>query len=183
MSATSNLGNLGQSQFGQFGQFTVNSSNPYYCEAVPRKNIISVDVSGDNITYEIDSTNVDFSKIVVGSKVIITNCVNPKNNGIKFITSVDGASDTITVTNKGNGGVSEASSNGYLEIHPPKTIGILVKEDLTITSIAFGNNVGASPSTAGYVAGLTKVGDFRELVVSAGTAELYLAPDFLTPNE
>ena len=183
MSATSNLGNLGPSQFGQFGQYTVDSNNPFYCTPLKRTPVTNVSAdSAGNITYTLSGTP-DLSEIVVGAKVFVKNLPSEENNGVKFITNVIDSADTITVSNDGLVGVDETSDKAVLEIHAPKTIGVFVNEDLTVSTIEFGNNQGGSASTAGYTAGTTKVGDIRKLTVSAGTAELYLAPDFLSPEE
>jgi len=183
MSATSNLGNLGPSQFGQFGSYTVDSGNDYYCTPLKRTPItdISADTAG-NITYTLAGTP-DLSEVIKGAKAVIANCPSEENNGIKFVSNIVDSANTITVSNNGLVGVDETSDKAFLEIHAPKTIGVFVNSDLTISTIEYANNNGASASTSGYTAGTTKVGDIRELTVSAGEAELYLAPDFLTPEE
>ena len=129
------------------------------------------------------SIGSDLSQIIKGSKAVIKNSPSEQNNGVKFITNVIDSANSITVSNDGLVGVDETSDKAVLEIHAPKTIGVFVNEDLTVSTIEFGNNQGGSASTAGYTAGTTKVGDIRKLTVSAGTAELYLAPDFLSPEE
>jgi len=183
MSATSNLGNLGPSQFGQFGQYTVDSANDFYCTPLKRTPVteVSADTAG-NITYTL-AGSPDLSEIVKGAKVITANCPSEENNGIKFVSSFVDSANTVTVTNNGIVGVDETSDKAFLEIHAPKTLGFDVRSDITISTIEYGNNRGASASTSGYTAGTTKLGDIRELTVSEGEAELYFAPDFLSPEE
>lgn len=130
------------------------------------------------------SEGEDLSRIIEGSKVIITNCPSEQNNGIKFISNVIDSADTITVTNNGIEGVDETADNAVLEIHAPKTTSLTAVNELTISSIEVENNRGAATPTTGYTAGSIAYGDFRELVVTGSSvAKLSFAPDFLSPEE
>lgn len=184
MSSLSNISNANEAQFGRFGTFNLSSSNPFYSTSLDYTVVtdITADTSG-NITYTLDGSP-DLSEVIVGSYVEVRGDQdNAANNGIKQITAVNDGSDTITVSNLGRNGVTDASpENVLLSVRGLTTVGIKVQADLTITTLELNDTIG-TPATTGYTAGYSNELDISKLAVSGGTAIIAIGPDVKLPNQ
>lgn len=182
MASVNNISSSNEAQFARQGGFTVNSTNPFYSGTlgITSATEASADSAG-NITYTLSGTP-DLSKIVNGCVARIQNFPSKENNGIKVITRAIDSADQIIVSNGGVIGVSETADKAVVSIKAPKTVGIYVNSDLTITTITKEDNKGGSASTSGYTAGVEKVDNITELVVSDGEATLIYGDGFIEPE-